>query len=146
VLISTTTSGALYNALIQGGTGSYNGRQVSRFQGPFTSESEARAANPAGGSEAQQIIAGAGAGLSAAGGVGLPTIPGADASNPLQGLGDVAAALKAFYTAVTDGKMWRSIAWIVLGLILMVNGILLWLKIPQRAAGIAGAAARTGLL
>jgi hypothetical protein len=140
-LISTTTSGALYTALLGNGTGTLNGQQVSRFQGPFTSESAARAANPSGGSESQVIAAGAGAGLQAAGGVGLPTIPGADASNPLAGIGDVAAALKAFYSAVTDGKMWRSLAWIALGLLLMVNGILLWLKIPQKAAGIAGRAA-----
>ena len=103
VLISTTTSGALYNALVGGGSGTYNGQTVSRFQGPFQSESEARAANPSGGSESQVIAAGAGAGLQAAGGAGLPSVPGASASNPLQGLGDVAAALKAFYSAVTDG-------------------------------------------
>ena len=140
-LISTTTAGALYTALLGGGTGTYNGAQVSRFQGPFTSEAEARAANPAGGSESQVIAAGAGAGLAAAGGVGLPTVPGASAANPLQGLGDVAAALKAFYSAVTDGKMWRSVAWVLLGLVLMVSGILLWLKVPQKAAGAAATAA-----
>jgi hypothetical protein len=73
----------------------------------------------------------------------LGNVPGAGAvTNDLSALGDVAAAMKSFYSAVTDGKMWRSVAWILLGLILMVNGILLWLKIPQRAAGIAGAAAR----
>jgi hypothetical protein len=68
------------------------------------------------------------------------------AANPLL---DVAAALKAFFSAVTDYKMWRSVAWIMLGLFLMVNGILLWLRIPQRAAGIAsrvgGAAAKAAI-
>lgn len=142
-LISTTTSGALFSALSGGGTGILNGQQVSRFQGPFTSESAARAANPSGGSAGQVITAGLGAGLGAAGAAGLPAIPGADAgiANPLAPLGDIAAALKSFYSAVTDGKMWRSIAWILLGLLLLVNGILLWLKIPQRAAGIAARAA-----
>jgi hypothetical protein len=144
-LISTTTSGALYTALLGNGTGTLNGQQVSRFQGPFTSESEARAANPAGGSEAQVIAAGAGAGLQAAGGVGLPTIPGASAANPLAGLGDVAAALKAFYSAVTDGKMWRSVAWILLGALLVFNGIVLWLRIPQRGAAVAAAGARAAI-
>lgn len=147
-LITTTTSGALYDALLSNGTGTLNGQQVSRFQGPFTSEAEARAANPSGGSVGQVIAAGAGAGAAAAGGVGLPTIPGVDAggfSNPLAPLGDVAAALKAFFSAVTDYKMWRSVAWIMLGLILIVNGILLWLRIPQRAAGIAGRVAGAAL-
>lgn len=67
---------------------------------------------------------------------------GEAAANPL---GDVAAALKSFFSAVTDYKMWRSVGWILLGLILMVNGILLWLKIPQRAAGIAGSVAGAAL-
>jgi len=131
VLISTPTTGALFSALSGGGTGTWNGKQVSRFQGPFSSEAEARAANPSGGSPGQVIAAGVGAGLGAASGVGLPSVPGADAggiSDPLAPLGDIAAALKSFYSAVTDGKMWRSLAWILLGMLLMVTGILLWLK------------------
>jgi hypothetical protein len=37
--------------------------------------------------------------------------------------GDVAHALSAFYTTVTDGKRWRSIGWILLGLLLMFVGL-----------------------
>ena len=142
-LISTTTSGALYDALLGGGTGTLNGQQVSRFQGPFTSESAARAANPSGGSEGQVIAAGAGAGLQAAAGVGLPSVPGASASNPLAGIGDIAAAMKAFYSAVTDGKMWRSLAWILLGAVLMLAGILLWIG-PSASRSIPGGGAVAG--
>lgn len=71
-----------------------------------------------------------------------------DIANPLSDLSaisDVGAALKSFYSAMTDGRMWRSLAWILLGLVLMVNGILLWLRVPQRAAGIAGAAAEAAI-
>jgi hypothetical protein len=62
--------------------------------------------------------------------------------NPLAG---IAGALAAFYHAVTDGKMWRSLAWILLGVALIITGIVLWMRIPQRAAGIAGAAAGAAL-
>lgn len=37
-------------------------------------------------------------------------------------------------SAVTDIHMWISVGWLVLGFWMLVVGILLWLKIPQRAA------------
>jgi hypothetical protein len=51
--------------------------------------------------------------------------------NPLAG---IAGSLEAFFTAVTDGKLWRSLGWILLGASLVYTGIFLWLRIPQRAA------------
>lgn len=54
-------------------------------------------------------------------------------------------ALTAFYDVITNVKMWRSLGWLVLGLALMFTGIGLWLRVPQRAAGIAGAAARAAI-
>lgn len=53
--------------------------------------------------------------------------------NPLAALG----SLEAFFTVLTDGKLWRSLGWIIFGAMLVYTGIFLWLKIPQRAAGIA---------
>lgn len=47
-------------------------------------------------------------------------------------------------SAVTDIHMWISLGWLALGFWMLVIGILLWLKIPQRAARAAkdvGAAA-----
>lgn len=37
-------------------------------------------------------------------------------------LSDVGAALVGFFATVTDGKMWRSLAWIVLGVVLIIAG------------------------
>lgn len=54
----------------------------------------------------------------------------------------IAGALEAFYHAATDGKMWRSLGWLILGLVLFLVGVALWLRIPQKAAGVGAAAAR----
>lgn len=53
--------------------------------------------------------------------------------NPLAALG----SLEAFYKVVTDGKLWRSLGWILMGALMVYTGLFLWLKIPQRAAGLA---------
>ena len=45
---------------------------------------------------------------------------GATVSNPFT---DVAHALTAFYDTVTDGKLWRSLGWLLLGVALMLTGI-----------------------
>ena len=37
-------------------------------------------------------------------------------------------ALTGFYDKLTDGKMWRSLGWIILGVLLMFIGISLYLK------------------
>lgn len=41
--------------------------------------------------------------------------------------GDVAGALSAFYDKLTDGKMWRSVGWLGLGVWLILAGLLLWI-------------------
>lgn len=43
----------------------------------------------------------------------------------IPGFGSVADALSAFYQKVTDGKMWRSLGWILLGVILIFVGLAL---------------------
>ncbi len=58
--------------------------------------------------------------------------------------GGVFGSITAFFTTITDGKMWRSFGWIILGILIMVFGINLWLHNPiGRAAGGAGKAAAT---
>jgi uncharacterized membrane protein YedE/YeeE len=58
------------------------------------------------------------AGLSAAGGV----------ANAASGAGGIADALSAFFAAVTDVYMWRSLGWLALGIVLLFAGAALWLK------------------
>lgn len=78
------------------------------------------------------VSAGASAETGLLGGVvnqGLPAlVKGANTvpvpSDPLTG---IAGALEAFFKAVTDGKTWRSVGWIVLGILLMLFGVLLWI-------------------
>jgi hypothetical protein len=41
---------------------------------------------------------------------------------------DVAHALAAFYDKITDYKMWRSVGWLMLGLVLMIVGLALLLR------------------
>lgn len=51
--------------------------------------------------------------------------------DPLNALSQVAAAIRAFWDAVTNGPMWRCIGWIILGLVLLLTGIRLWLGKPM---------------
>jgi hypothetical protein len=44
-------------------------------------------------------------------------------SNPLAPFSDVSHALTAFYRTVTDGKLWRSLGWLLLGVLLLFTGI-----------------------
>lgn len=37
-------------------------------------------------------------------------------------------ALSGFYDVLTNGKMWRSLGWLLLGIVLMILGLALWLK------------------
>lgn len=55
--------------------------------------------------------------------------------NPLAG---IAGSMEAFFAAVTDGKLWRSLGWILLGIVLIMAGIYLWIA---PAAGRAAAQA-----
>lgn len=54
---------------------------------------------------------------------GVPNLP-----NPLSGIERVGAVLESFYKALTDGKMWRSVGWLLLGIALVIAGLFLWLK------------------
>jgi hypothetical protein len=57
---------------------------------------------------------------------------GAGASDA-QGAIDVesmANVLAAIWADLTDGKMWRSLGWLLAGLVLMITGIWLWIGHP----------------
>jgi hypothetical protein len=65
-------------------------------------------------------------------------IAGVQQQNPAPGLAQqfhftnpfssIEQALSAFYDILTNYKMWRSLGWLVLGIILMIAGLALWLK------------------
>ena len=38
-------------------------------------------------------------------------------------LTDVGATLAAFFGTITDGKMWRSLGWVILGILMIMVGI-----------------------
>jgi|SRR6185437_14922195 len=50
--------------------------------------------------------------------------------NPLSG---IEAGFTGFFNVLTDGKMWRSLGWIALGILLLGMGVSIWLKLPQKA-------------
>jgi hypothetical protein len=101
-----------------------DGNNPLNVAGPYDSEGAAEKA-------AAEINAGGGAGTSGAGEAkaiaGLGTGPLNDSlPNPLSGIDRIGAVLEAAYKRVVDGAMWRSLGWILLGLVLIVAGIRMW--------------------
>lgn len=45
-----------------------------------------------------------------------------------QALSDTASALFAFFTTITDYTMWRSLGWLLLGVVLIAFGLFIWGK------------------
>jgi hypothetical protein len=108
--IAAVSSGMVINGTNFGGQANPQfSLDLVKWKGPFATEAEAQAAqapvqqspNPA--SDAANAIANAG---------------------PLAG---IAGSLEAFFHALTDGKLWRSLAWILLGILLMLLGAFLWI-------------------
>ena len=85
--------------------------------GPYKSEAAAEKAHPQGSSGS----------VKAAAGQKKPPTLSDKPVNPLAGIDELGAVLDAAYKALTDGKMWRSLGWMVLGLILMVMGLRMWI-------------------
>lgn len=83
-----------------------------------------------------QIGAGNAAGVSAPGG---PATQAVGQANPGQ-----LDAILAIWTDLRDGKMWRSLGWILLGIVVMLLGVGWWIG-PSAARGSpAGAVAAAG--
>lgn len=67
---------------------------------------------------------------------GLLGVPATDTAAAGGSVGGLFAPFVAFFGTITDGRMWRSFGWLILGVLLMVFGINLWLHNPLgRAAG-----------
>lgn len=52
---------------------------------------------------------------------GLP-----DASGAISALGDTLSFSKAVWLNVSDYRMWRSLGWLLLGIVLMILGFVVW--------------------
>lgn len=64
-----------------------------------------------------------GSDIAPSGGIDLPHLP-----NPLSGIERAGKVLESAYKMITDAAMWRSLGWIILGVILIIAGIYLFLK------------------
>lgn len=62
----------------------------------------------------------------------FPSLP-----NPLAALGEIAHWAGVIVTAITDVHLYISLGWLFLGITLIWLGVALWLKVPQKVAGIA---------
>ncbi len=102
----------------------YQGKTYYRRMGPFTSAADAQKAFQTGATPAASSIPGVS--INPDGSVSL--------SNPLSGLEAIARVMGDLGRAITDGKMWRSLGWIVLGLIVFGFGLVLWLRKPIESA------------
>lgn len=87
-----------------------NGTTV-KVTGPFSTQAAAQATIPVGSQT----------------GPGGPTAPGLGPSNPLAVFSSITNALSAFYDVLTNGKMWRSLGWLLLGVALIGAGLYLWI-------------------
>lgn len=62
-------------------------------------------------------------------------------TQPVKGIEEIGAVLKAVYTTVTDGKMWRSLGWLLLGIIVLLFGVWLWVRKELSGGNLGGFAA-----
>lgn len=80
-----------------------------------------------------------------ASGQGTNVVP--DVAGAVTGTGSFTGfieSIETFMTALTDGKMYRSLAWIFLGSFMVITGLVLLLRKPLAELG--GAAARGAML
>jgi hypothetical protein len=116
------------------GTVTLGGQPYIRRAGPFKTQADAQKAAPVSGISFIGTVIGAvvGAGGATASGNGA-TAGSAAASGASAGASSVATfgsienALSAFYDKLTDGKMWRSLGWLALGILLMLLGLAMWI-------------------
>jgi hypothetical protein len=115
-VVFSTASGSADDNTLSGSTGSitYKGKPYVRYFGPYATKALAQAADTPGNQ-------------------GTSFVP-----NPLQGLDSIGATLSAVWDKLRDGKMWRSLAWIIIGVNLVVLAVILMLRKP--IADVAGTA------
>jgi hypothetical protein len=116
--IAAVESGRVINGTNYGGGANPQfSEDLVKWKGPFATEAEAKTAQAP---------------------VEIPVNPAenivnaAENADPLAG---IAGSLEAFFQAATDGKLWRSLAWILLGILLMLIGVILWIGPAGALAG-----------
>ena len=132
-IVSAQEGSAAYNAWTANGAYTIAGISWQVDAGPFPSKKQAQQWAP----KPLSIVDWAGAaaaGVLIGAGNQQPStaVPegqaAAQAADPLlQPLAGIAGSFEAFFKAVTDGKTWRSVGWILLGILLMLFGVLLWI-------------------
>ena len=133
-IVAAQEGSPAYNAWAANGAYTIAGVSWQRDAGPFATRKQAQQWAPRPLSVFDWVASGVAGVLIGAGGqqpsAAVPegraaTTAGEDALvGPLAAIG---GSFEAFFGAVTDGKLWRSLAWIILGLALMYLGIMLWI-------------------
>ena len=70
---------------------------------------------------------------------GLPDVGGA-----INDIGDTLSFAKVVWLNVSDYRMWRSLGWLLLGLLMLVIGFVMWNR--KAIEGVAGSAAKLAVL
>ena len=70
------------------------------------------------------------------------TAPATAASNAVGGVNGLGQAVTAAWTNLRDYKMWRSLGWLLLGIVLMFLGVAWWIGPSAARASPLGAARR----
>lgn len=124
-IVSTPQGSALDNKLLGNFAGqvSSGGKSGYLRAGPYPSMAAAQAYLGRGASSTPGPVPGTS--ISPGGGVSL--------ASPFSSIQN---ALTAFYDVVTNGKMWRSLGWVALGVVLMLLGLAMWIgpKVAPLAA------------
>jgi hypothetical protein len=129
LIISTQEGSQFYNTLLNTdkGTVSVKGHSYVRYMGPFPSQQAAQQATPKPLTIGDWVGAAVGGAMIGAGGAGAEAAlgVGGGVAGAFDALSGIAGALSAFYTAITDGKLWRSVGWLLLGIFLLGLGAFL---------------------
>lgn len=137
IIAEVSDTSGQYNTWLNtdNGGASYHGKTYYRRMGPFTSLKDAQDAYKTGATPASTPIP------------GLKINPDGSysLSNPLSGLQAIAKVMADIGSALTNGKMWRSLGWLMLGLVLVYLGVRMWYGGSLGQAGVSAAKKVPGL-
>lgn len=131
IIVSTQNGSANYNTLLKTDTGTItaNGKQYTRFMGPFTTEQDAQTSQPGSISAVDLVGLGIAGALFGAGGqaanasgdiqAGAQVANVIDAANPLNYLKPIAG----FFNALTQANTWQRVAEIGAGAMILYLGL-----------------------
>lgn len=147
-IVSALEGSPAYNAWASNGAYTIAGVSWQRDAGPFATRKQAQQWAPRPLSVFDWVASGV-AGVLVGAGDQQPSaaVPEGRAAttageNALVGpLAAIGGSFEAFFGAVSDGKMWRSLGWIVLGILLMIVGVVLWIGPSTARRSIIGRAA-----